>query len=263
MSSTHSASETVILGWNFPTDSIYLPQHENLSAHENILRRLDAREAIDVELQFPFHECANIGIILSWISKYRKARSVSISTYRWKNLMDDTVALTRDPPTRITVIRLKEGVDCDSFPPAMLESLLAYSPSTLQELTISWVNFHRTFRTIHQKGSFRGSMYPRILDLDMSSVSLVYVLEYMGILIDEGVLKVDQLKSVSITLGFYEFFLDKHADPRVLADYVLQALDRLYKRGVALEVLKITDALKNNAMVQHLANRICPSFSFA
>ncbi len=70
----------------------------------------------------------------------------------------------------------------------------------------------------------------------------------MGILIDEGVLKVDQLKSVSITLGFYEFFLDKHADPQVLADYILQALERLYKRGVALEVLKITDALKNNGM---------------
>ncbi|SJL17214.1 uncharacterized protein ARMOST_20760 [Armillaria ostoyae] len=263
MSATHSASETVILGWNFPTDSIYLPQHENPSAHENILKRLDAREPIDVELQFPFHECANIGIILSWISKYRKACSVSISTYRWKSLMDDTIALTTDPPARLTAIRLKEGVDCDSFPLAMLESLLAYSPSTLQELTISWVNFHRTFRTIHRKGSFDGSIHPRILDLDMSSMSLVYVLEYFGILIDEGILMVDKLKSVTITLGFYEFFLDKHADPRVLADYVLQALERLYKRGVALEVLKITNALKKNAMAQHLANRICPTFIFA
>ncbi|KAK0196336.1 hypothetical protein F5146DRAFT_323300 [Armillaria mellea] len=263
MSATNSASETVILGWNFPTDSIYLPYLQNLSAHEHMLKRLDAKESIDVVLQFPFHECADIGIILACISKYHKARSVSISTYRWRSLMDDTVALITDSPARITAIRLKEGTNCDSFPPAMLESLLAYSPSTLQELTISWVNFHRTFRTIHQKSSFRGSLHPRILNIDMSSVSLIYVLEYFGILIDEGILKVDQLKIVTLTLGNYEFFLDKQADPDVLADCVLQALERLYEHGVALEVLKITDALKQNAMVQHLANNICPTVSFA
>ncbi|KAK0212060.1 hypothetical protein DFS33DRAFT_1388945 [Desarmillaria ectypa] len=191
-----------VVNMNFPTDSIYLPQHENLSAHENILRCLDAGELIDVELQFTFHECPDTRIILSWISKYHKARSVSIKIYRWKTLMNNTAVFSKVPLARLTAIRLKEGIDCDSFPPAMLESLLAHCPSTLQELTISWVNFHRTFRTMHQKSFFRGSMRPIIIDLDMSSVSLVYVLEYLGILIDEDILKVDQLKSVTMTLSF-------------------------------------------------------------
>ncbi|KAK0447041.1 uncharacterized protein EV420DRAFT_1569626 [Desarmillaria tabescens] len=263
MSSTHTNSETILLGWNFPTDSIYLPYHHNIPAHENILRRLDAGEPINVELQFLFHECPNIGIILSWISKYHKARTVSIKIYRWKTLMANTVSLANAPLAPLTAIRLTEGIDCDSYPPAMVESLLAYSPSTLQELTISWVNFHRTFRTIHRKTSFRGAMRPRIIDLDMSSVSLVYVLEYLGILIDEDILKVDQLKSMTMTLGFYEFFLEKHADPQMLADCVIQALERLYRRGVTLEMLKVTDALKKNVIVQHLASRISTNFSFA
>ncbi|KAK0468832.1 hypothetical protein IW261DRAFT_1597903 [Armillaria novae-zelandiae] len=264
MSATYSASETLILGWHFPKDSIYLSHDfDDLSAHKNILKRLDARELIDVELRFPFHECADIGIILSWISKYHKARSVTISTYRWTSLMDDAVALPTDPPVCLKAIRLKEGVDSDSFPPAMLESLLVYSPSTLEELTISWVNFHRTFRTIHRKDSFRESMHPRIIYLDMSSVSLVYVLEYLDILLDESILKFDQLKSVRMTLGFYELLLDEQADPHVLAGCVIQALNQLYNHGVTLNVLKITDALKNNTMVHQLASRICPNFSFA
>ena len=144
---------------------LHIPSYsENLSAHEYILKRLDAKESIDVVLQFPFHECADIGIILAWISKYHKARSVSISTYRWRSLMDDTVALITDSPAPLTAIRLKQGIDCNSFPPAMLKSLLAYSPLTLQELAISWVSLHRTFRTIHQiLAMCRSSMFSSIL----------------------------------------------------------------------------------------------------
>ncbi|KAK0488105.1 hypothetical protein EDD18DRAFT_1359780 [Armillaria luteobubalina] len=261
MSATRSATETVILGWNFPNDSIY-QSHSDLSAHESMLKRLDAGVLIDVELQFPFHECADISIILSWISKYRKARSVSISTNRWKSLIGDTIARTMDPPACLKAIRLKNG-DSDSFSPAMLESILAYSPSTLQELIISWVNFDRPFRTIHQKRFFSGSIHLRIIDLDMSSVSLVYVLEYLDILLDEGILQFDQLESVTMNVRFDEFLKDEKADLRVLEDCVLLALDRLYNHGVTLDVLEITHALKKNAMVRHLANRICPTFSFA
>ncbi|KAK0186265.1 hypothetical protein F5146DRAFT_1142580 [Armillaria mellea] len=68
--------------------------------------------------------------------------------------------------------------------------------------------------------------------------------QVFGILIDEGILKVDKLKIVTLTLGNYKFFLDKQADPGVLTDCVLHALKQLYECRVAPEVLKITDALK-------------------